>query len=263
MAYLPVHDIPMNSPMLSSERKRQSTADSEMATCISPFFCEYAPNQHTARPSKKMKTILLDIGNVLVSFDFDRARNRLISETVGHPDPIRSLRPLKDQFEVGAIDSSTFISEGMDLLHFRGSAQAFRDIWQEVFDPIDLMWKTVRHAGNSYRMLLLSNTNEIHRSFLFERFPIFNEFQGGIYSDDVGALKPDAAIFQAATREFSLVPSETLFVDDLPENVRAAASLGFKAVQYDKREHLNFLRAADRYGFHQLVDSIDWEEPNA
>ena len=41
-----------------------------------------------------------------------------------------------------------------------------------------------------------------------DRFPIFGEFQGGIYSDEVGALKPDAAIFQTATREFSLVQAK-------------------------------------------------------
>ena len=198
-----------------------------------------------------------------MSFDFDRARDRLLTKTLGHPDPIRSLSPLKDQFEVGAISSSTFISEGMKLLHFQGNADEFRNIWQEIFDPIDLMWKTVRHAGNSYRMFLLSNTNEIHRSFLLDRFPIFDEFQGGIYSDEVGALKPDSVIFQAATQEFSLVPSETLFVDDLSENVQAAASLGFKAIQYDERDHWKFLRDANQCGFHRLMDSIDGEEPHA
>ena len=95
------------------------------------------------------------------------------------------------------------------------------------------------------------------------RFPIFDEFQGGVYSDEVGALKPDAAIFQAATREFSLVPSEKLFVDDLSENVQAAASLGFKAMQYDARDHWKFLRATNQCGFHRLMDSIGGEEPDA
>ncbi|MCH2187543.1 hypothetical protein MK280_16945 [Myxococcota bacterium] len=98
-----------------------------------------------------MKAVLLDIGTVLMGFDFSRARHRLRSKTVGHPDPIRALRPLKGRPEIGAIDRSTFMSEGMELLHFQGHAQAFH---------------------------------------------------GGIYSHEVSALKPDAAIFEAATHEF-------------------------------------------------------------
>ena len=196
-----------------------------------------------------MKTLLLDIGNVLMGFDFNRARDRYLPKSPGQTDPIQALEPLRHRFEMGEIGPDHFVSKGMECLDFQGTAQEFQNIWEEIFTPIPSMWNLIHQARHSYRLFLLSNTNEIHRSYLFRCFPAFADFQGGVYSDRAGALKPDPAIFKRAIDELSLVATETLFVDDLPENVRAAASLGFKAVCYKAHKHPEFLELARTNGF--------------
>lgn len=57
-------------------------------------------------------------------------------------------------------------------------------------------------------------------------YPVLQRFDGAVVTGDEGILKPDPAVFELVLSRFGLSPAETLFVDDRPENVRAAESLG-------------------------------------
>ena len=41
-------------------------------------------------------------------------------------------------------------------------------------------------------------------------------------------MKPDPAIYRRLCDRFSLEPSECLFIDDLPRNIRGAESIGMQ-----------------------------------
>ena len=53
-----------------------------------------------------------------------------------------------------------------------------------------------------------------------------------------GVAKPDPRIFAIAVSRHGLVPARTLFVDDAPVNVAAAAALGFDAVLFTGADDL-------------------------
>ena len=195
-----------------------------------------------------MKTLLLDIGNVLMGFDFDRARPRYAAACTVAGDPLEHLATLKYDLEIGKIDGDAFVSAGMQAIGFQGSAADFRRIWEEIFTPIDAMWGLVREVRATHRLLLLSNTSDIHKDCLFRDHEIFGSFSGGIYSYSSRCLKPDPLIFRKAIEELSLVPQETLYVDDLEDNIRVASDAGFAAVRYDQHDHDAFLREARALG---------------
>jgi putative hydrolase of the HAD superfamily len=52
-------------------------------------------------------------------------------------------------------------------------------------------------------------------------------------SFEVGCAKPEETIFRHCIDGLGLEPRDVLFVDDLPQNVEAAAALGIEAIQYD------------------------------
>ena len=195
-----------------------------------------------------MKTLLLDIGNVLVGFDFGRARPKFQAASTATGDPLERLAELKYDLEIGAIDGDAFVSAGMKTLGFQKSAADFRRIWEEIFTPIDAMWEVVLKARATHRLLLLSNTSDIHKDHLFRDYSIFRHFSGGIYSYSSHCLKPDPLIFRKAIEEYSLVPEETLYVDDLEDNVHVAAGAGFAAVRYARAAHDAFLTEARALG---------------
>jgi putative hydrolase of the HAD superfamily len=55
-------------------------------------------------------------------------------------------------------------------------------------------------------------------------------FHVAYYSHLVGKRKPEPIIFQQVLDENAFNPSETLFFDDNPENIQAAARLGIQTV---------------------------------
>lgn len=64
---------------------------------------------------------------------------------------------------------------------------------------------------------------------------VFHYFEGQIISGLVKLVKPDAAIYRLLTERYGLNPQETLFVDDLEQNIEAAATLGFHTVHFADR----------------------------
>lgn len=66
--------------------------------------------------------------------------------------------------------------------------------------------------------------------------PAIGRLQGIVVSGEVGMAKPDPAIFDLTTERFGLVPERTVFVDDSPRNVAAAADRGYVAVHFTTTE---------------------------
>lgn len=62
--------------------------------------------------------------------------------------------------------------------------------------------------------------------------PAITKLRGIVVSGEVGLAKPDPAIFDLTTERFHLTPQRTVFVDDSPRNVEAAAERGYVAVHF-------------------------------
>ncbi len=86
----------------------------------------------------------------------------------------------------------------------------------------------------SLGMRLVGLTNWSAEMWRFARpaAPVVGTLDGVVVSGVEGVVKPDARIFRVATARYRLDPVRTLFVDDSPRNVAAAAGLGFVAVTF-------------------------------
>jgi FMN phosphatase YigB (HAD superfamily) len=185
------------------------------------------------------KAALIDIGNVLLSFDFESALVRLVPP--GDPDPMKrvdSLLERKDDYEAGRIPEDEFISWASERLAFTGSADSFRETWRSIFDPIPAMWKTIAALkARGLRLFLFSNINSIHGPWAIDTYEVMNHFDGRVFSYEVGSLKPEPEIYHAALQLHDLQPETTLYIDDLPANIATGRDLGFPSHQYDYQDH--------------------------
>jgi putative hydrolase of the HAD superfamily len=87
-----------------------------------------------------------------------------------------------------------------------------------------------RDAGEPIRLYYLSNMPEPYARLLEDKHDFIGWFDGGIFSSDVKLIKPDAAIFQLASERFGLHGPDTVFIDDLPANIEAARTHGWRGV---------------------------------
>lgn len=82
----------------------------------------------------------------------------------------------------------------------------------------------------------LSNTSAPHWADLRgpeSRYPTVARLRYTVASHLAGALKPDATIYRALEDASGVSAARLLFFDDLPENVEAARSLGWRAERID------------------------------
>jgi putative hydrolase of the HAD superfamily len=188
------------------------------------------------------KSIIFDLGRVLVNFDFERGYRALegvclypAAEIPGRLFPTGLVRG----FETGAIEPRDFYAQFSALLDLTIDYSHFCDIWNCIFMEALLPESLLESLAARYRLVLLSNTNPIHFEWIRAAFPhLLRHFHRMALSYEVGAVKPQPEIYRAAIAMAECRPEECFFTDDILEYVEAAKRLGIDAVQFESREQV-------------------------
>jgi epoxide hydrolase-like predicted phosphatase len=115
---------------------------------------------------------------------------------------------------------------GLDEVHI---LELQRDFWAG--EQLDItMVRFIQALRPQYKVGILSNAWSDARSFHNIKFKLNTWVDVQVYSAEVKLLKPDPRIYQIVLDQLSLPASACVFVDDRPENVQAAQSLGMKGV---------------------------------
>jgi len=189
-----------------------------------------------------IKTILFDLGNVVIPFDFKPAYVRMAELCGCRPEEIPArirATGLVTPFEKGEIESERFVRELSAALKLDITYEEFCSWWSSIFLGETLVPEAlVADLRRRHRLLALSNTNPIHFSMLQEAYPLLRHFDGFVLSHEVGAAKPEAKIYQVAIERAQCSPEECFFTDDLAVNIEAARAHGMDAEQFLSVEQL-------------------------
>jgi glucose-1-phosphatase len=188
-----------------------------------------------------IEALVFDIGNVLVLFDWQIFHDRIRADCPNLPtEAEKQFRELAIRIEIGEITGQMFTEQAVRVIGFPGDERTFLSIWNEIFRLNVPMERTVLALKERFPLFLLSNTSELHLSYLTQNWDVFRHFQDGVYSFRARCAKPDRRIFEVAIKQFGLKPENTVYIDDLAPNVDAASSLGFEAIRYDLAKHADF-----------------------
>jgi FMN phosphatase YigB (HAD superfamily) len=184
-----------------------------------------------------IKTVIFDLGRVIVPFDFKRGYTRLESlcgiPALEIPDRI-SPTGLVPRFESGQIEPKAFVEALSAHLGLRVSYEEFCEIWMSIFLPETLIPEELLvEIGSTHRLVLLSNTNVIHFEGIRANYPLLRHFNGFVLSYEVGAMKPLPAIYERAIEVAGCAAEECFFTDDIAEYVEGARRMGIDAVQFE------------------------------
>ena len=181
-----------------------------------------------------IKNVVFDIGNVLLSF-----KPKEYLEKKGYPEKLidEILAEIFYGSEWLAIDNGD-ITTGEAIEQIAERTSLSKDVISEMFDsradilsPLEQNVKLLsKFKQEGYKVYYLSNFSsdlfpEIKNSYSF-----FNLFDGGIISAVVRVSKPDEAIYRLLIDKYSLIANESLFIDDLEINVKAAEKVGMAGI---------------------------------
>jgi putative hydrolase of the HAD superfamily len=189
-----------------------------------------------------LKTLIFDLGGVIVPLDFPRAFQEISSFTPHPADEIQRRIAATDLYvraESGRISPADFMREMSLQLDLSADEATFRRIWCSVFPPRTLIEdELLEQLHDRCRILMLSNTNVIHFEMIRESYPILRHFDGFVLSYEVGHTKPAPEIYREAIRRAGCRPEECFFTDDTAANVETALREGLDAVRFLSCEQL-------------------------
>jgi len=188
-----------------------------------------------------IQTVISDLGNVLLHFDHMQSCRELAKSCPLSPEQIYDSMfesGLVREYELGRISSAEFARMSMERLNVHLEMDLIREIWSDIFYPVSGMEALMTSLKGTYRLVLLSNTNEWHFEHCHKKFPVVRLFEHLALSYRLGCQKPDREIFERALAMANARPEETLYVDDMPAYVESARRLGMKAVCFKDRDRL-------------------------
>lgn len=65
-----------------------------------------------------------------------------------------------------------------------------------------------------------------------KQFKFFDYITGGVYSFEIGTTKPNKNNYKVLLEKYSLIPEETIFIDDRLNNIEAANDFGIHGIQF-------------------------------
>lgn len=182
------------------------------------------------------KTVVFDIGNVLLRFDPKTVCERIpedkrekLYQAMFAPDG------LWPEFDI-ALESNESIAR-------RIAARAGNEAWRtDVMDaflnfhltmyPLPLYGEIRALKEMGKKVYALTNYGEPAFSLARERFDQLQAMDGAVVSAREKVVKPDPEIFERLITRYGLTPGETLFIDDSEKNIAAAEKLGFRVWLY-------------------------------
>ena len=184
---------------------------------------------------KNCKVIIFDLGGVILNIDYKLTITEFEKLGLKNADSFYSKKvqdPIFDKIEVGAISPKEFL-EQLQKECDNASIELVENAWNAMLlDLPQNRLNYIKTLKNNYQIFLLSNTNAIHiRAFKnkigAEKWKAFSSVFDKMYlSHEIGFRKPDKEAFQIILEENKLKPNEVFFVDDSPQHIEAAKSLG-------------------------------------
>jgi glucose-1-phosphatase len=184
-------------------------------------------------PGRMIRTVLFDMGNVLLHFSHDRMYRQMADVCGLSADAVRALL---DEGDLQTAFESGWVSEAEFHRRFEEAAQRPVNFDQLSAAASDIFWsndamppivEALRRRG--IRLVLMSNTNIAHFRFVREKYPVLARLDHWVLSYEVGVMKPRPEIYQAALAAIECRPEECLYTDDIPAYIDAARAFGLQA----------------------------------
>lgn len=177
-----------------------------------------------------IKNIILDMGNVLLSFNpeiplnqfckTDEAKSLIRKELFEGPEWI--------QGDYGILSNAERFEPVSKRIpqKFHGELRNCVDHWDICMKPVPGARDFCEYVkSNGYGIYVLSNACSSFHDY-FPRFASEDYFDGVMVSSDVHMIKPEKRIYEHFLNTYKLLPEECLFIDDREENIEGAGKAG-------------------------------------
>ena len=197
----------------------------------------------------EIKSIIFDLGGVILKINYSKTVDEFKKIGVLNFKEFYSQKKqtlLFDDFEKGKIKPEEFISSFKESENLKIKEIDFINAWNAMLleIPIEKL-QFIDGLKKDYKIILLSNTNEIHikkfeddlkKNNILEQF--YKCFDKIYYSSRMGKRKPEENCFNQVLEENGLIAENTLFIDDSIQHIEGAKKAGIKTFHLEKNKSI-------------------------
>lgn len=197
---------------------------------------------------KGIEAIIFDLGGVILNIDYLETSEAF--KALGFTDFDAMYTQLQqnevfDAYETGKLTTTDFVATLQQLLP-EASNEAIIKAWNAMLLDLPVVrLELIQRLRSHYKVFLYSNTNDLHEIAFSEivkestPYAALAECFDKVYlSHKIGFRKPNKEGFELILRENNLNPATTLFIDDSPQHIAAAAALGLQTYFLSKGKTL-------------------------
>ncbi|TNE62136.1 MAG: HAD family phosphatase [Bacteroidetes bacterium] len=189
-----------------------------------------------------IQNIIFDFGNVLFDLNFsavDRSLRQLLGDRLETAQEKLRASGVFHLYETGGLSTEEFVDVLRLATDLPLTAGQVVEAWNTIFDGMPReRFDILLRLRQRYQVFLLSNINELHADWIdayMVREHGLRDFQSRYfdavyYSHLIRLRKPDREIYEYVLADAEIRPEESVFIDDLEENVQAARELGIRGI---------------------------------
>ena len=188
-----------------------------------------------------IKNIIFDIGNVLLDFN----PKVYVKSKVTEDNVERIYRCIFQSEEWLMLDRGTISEEEAkrNIINRNIDSEELINLvfknWYDILSPIESSIDVIKKLKQEgYKVYYLSNFHLAAFEHVIKKHDFFENFDGGVVSYKENLLKPEKEIYEMIIDRYELEPTQTIFIDDMEENVKAAIKSGLKGIILKNPEDL-------------------------
>lgn len=204
-----------------------------------------APGPELAYP---IRTVFFDIGGVLLTngWDLGQRTQVLTRFNVDLAQYEKRHDAANWRWERGLETARWFFDR---TLFYEPRSFTFEQLWPEVeaqsgvqypetYDVLRELRASAAYRTGALRIATLNNESRELNDYRVRAFGLRDCFDFFICSGYAGEMKPHAGLYRTALEVSQTPPGQTVFIDDKPENCKAAQALGMHAIHFTSPQQL-------------------------
>jgi len=180
--------------------------------------------------------VVFDLGGVVFNwqprevvqrvFEDPKIQQLVSAQIIGHDDWV--------ELDRGTLTADQAIGRGAERTGLLRAdiSRLFHEVPRSltpIHETLELI-RRVRDNGN--RLFVLSNMHSATIAYLEEKHDFWDMFDGIVVSCRIRKVKPELEIYEYLLREYQLEATDTVFIDDLNENLEAASVAGIQTIRF-------------------------------
>lgn len=189
-----------------------------------------------------IKNIILDIGNVLLSFKPKEYFTKVLGDEKKSEEIIGHMlgSDVWKEYDLGNYTLKNVEDNLKSIMpQYTEEIELILSNWTKMLEPITYtMEKMEEWKQQGYGIYLLSNLNKEADEYIQEHFNFYEKADGMVLSYKVHLAKPDTRMYAHICDKYNLQPSECLFIDDCLDNVLSAITFGIASIHFKDVEQV-------------------------